>query len=139
MIQANIIYNYSIENKGKYLAKLDTPDFYLATSDIRLDPAIEISKQLHKISNKLLINKDYRLETYTKIGDISPGEGLTHNVVIYLPNPERIPNKIYYSVIFIARTDPSIIESIKNVNKDEIKKKKTYILAGEIIKPASSD
>ena len=131
----HIIYNYSIENIGKYSVKVGTPIFVLATSMMKIDLSIDILKQLNKISNKLIIYKDYRLDTDIEIGDISAGEILSYKIPIYLLNPQLIPNEIFYSIIFIVKTDPIIVESVKNIKKGEIRDQKTYVFWGSIIKP----
>lgn len=125
---SHIQYNYSLENKGKYSVKIEPTKLYLSTTNMKLDSS-------DKIANQLLINNDYILTTDLAIGDIAPGEIISHNLCIKLLNPKNIPNRIYYKVVFNAETEPTIIESIKNIKRNEIYYKKYYVYGGEINKP----
>jgi hypothetical protein len=123
---SQIKYFYSIENKGKYPVNISNVKFHLSTAKI---------DSPDKIRDQLILNKDYRLVTNTNSEDITPGEEAKREVTIELTSPKKIPEALYYCVTFDAQTDPNIIKSVKNIDKEKISNRKFYYLLGDIVTP----
>jgi hypothetical protein len=121
-----IKYLYSIENKGKYGANINNVKLQLSTTKI---------ESPNNIKNTLILNKDYALKSTSNIEDISPGEEIKHDFTIDFLNSRKVPETIYYCVTFDAQTDPNIIKSVKNIDKEKIINKKPYYILGDITTP----
>ncbi len=119
-------YSYSIENKGKYPVSINNVKLHLSSAKI---------ESPEKITNQLVLNKDFYVRGNMNIGDIAPGGEFKHDLTIELTDPQKIPETLYYCVTFDAQTDPNIIKSIKNIDSDKIKSKKFYYTVGDIITP----
>lgn len=132
-----IKYNYSIENKGKFAAKINSAKLYLSTT--KMDSSGKMGDSdadiAGKIKNQLILNKDYYLRSSKNIRDIAPGELIKNDMTIELINPHKIPDAIYYCVTFDAQTDPNVVNSLENADKDKINNKKFYYIVGDIITP----
>jgi hypothetical protein len=132
-----IKYTYSLENKGKYAAKINNARLYLSTT--RMDSSGKMGDTdadvAAKIKNQLILNKDYYLRTSKNIKDIAPGELIKNDMIIEFINPHKIPDAIYYCVTFDAQTDPNVINTLEGVDKDKIVDKKFYYIVGDIITP----
>ena len=123
---SQVKYLYSIENKGKYPVNISNVKLHL--SSVKIDSP-------DKIKDQLVLNKDYRLVTNTNNEDIAPGEESKRDVTIELTSPKKIPENLYYCVTFDAQTDPNIIKSVKNIDKDKINSRKFYYILGDIVTP----
>ena len=119
-------YIYSIENKGKYTASITNVKLHLSTTKI---------ESPNNIKNPLILNKDYVLKSTSNVEDISPGEEIKHDHTIEFLNSRKVPETIYYCVTFDAQTDPNIVKSVKNIDKEKIINKKPYFILGDIITP----
>lgn len=119
-------HTFSIKNKGKYSVNIDNVKLYLSNTKI---------DSVDKIKNQLILNKDFYLRSNMKIEDIAPGEETKHDIIIEFINPQKISETIYFCVTFDAQTDPNIIKSVKNIDKDKISNKKSYYIMGDIITP----
>jgi hypothetical protein len=123
---SQIKYLYSIENKGKYPVNIGNVKFHLSTAKI---------DSPDRIKDQLILNKDYRLAMNTNNEDVAPGEEAKREVTIELTSPKKIPENLYYCVTFEAQTDPNIIKSVKNIDKEKLSNKKFYYLLGDIVTP----
>ena len=119
-------YAYAIKNKGRYPVNINNVKLFLATEKIN-SPG--------KISDKLVINKDYFVRSGNKNEDIAPGWEIHQDFTIEFPDPHKVPSTIYYCVTFDAQTDPNIIKSIKTVDQEKIISKKPYYITGDIVTP----
>ncbi len=122
-----ISFSYSFKNIGQYSTSVEIPRLYLATTNMK-------QGKNDKIINPLIINKDYILEDDLTTCNLSPGEVENQHFKIKLVDPQKIPNKIYFKIVFFAETDDKLIKSLKNIKKEEIIYKKVYSVSGSIVK-----
>jgi hypothetical protein len=126
-VTGNVVkYIYAIENKGRYAANINNVKLHLSTTKI---------ESPNNIKNPLTLNKDYSLKSTSNVEDISPGEEIKHDYTIEFLNARKVPETIYYCVTFDAQTDPNIVKSVKNIDKEKIINKKPYYILGDIITP----